>query len=144
MSQIMIISWAYFITLTNAAIPCPISHDNYISNKWCVSGPDSRKKQFIVLRYHVTCNNKCAHKSQDHKNTRSYVVRPSEEPPFQVHLPDPLLPFSPSYPSLINFINQYKYKMVRDSAWHDQESVSRISVSDSEYSVYHDSGNIKW
>jgi len=31
--------------------------------------PDSREKQFTVLRYHVTSNNKCTHKSQEHKIT---------------------------------------------------------------------------
>jgi len=30
---------------------------------------DSRVKQFTVLKYHVTCNNKCAHRSQEHKIT---------------------------------------------------------------------------
>jgi len=29
----------------------------------------SREKQFTVLRYHVTCNNRCAHKSQEQKIT---------------------------------------------------------------------------
>ena len=36
--------------------------------------PDSREKQFTVLRYHVTCNNKCAHKSQEHKITCDKVL----------------------------------------------------------------------
>ena len=31
--------------------------------------PDSREKQFTLLRYHVICNNRCVHKSQEHKIT---------------------------------------------------------------------------
>ena len=31
--------------------------------------PDSRETEFTVLRYHVTSNNKCTHKSQEHKIT---------------------------------------------------------------------------
>jgi len=30
--------------------------------------PDSKEKQFTVLRYLVTCNNWCVYKSQEHKN----------------------------------------------------------------------------
>ena len=74
--------------------------------------PDSREKQFTVLSYHVTCNNKCAHKSQEHKITCGKALRGATHPRY---LPDPLLPFSPNYPDLINFINQCKYKQVHDN-----------------------------
>jgi len=48
--------------------------------------PDRREKLFIILRYHVTCNNRCAHKSQEHKNTCG--IQTHKGSPFQAHLPD--------------------------------------------------------
>ena len=49
---------------------CAPSHrtTTYQTNDALVD-PDSREKQFTVLSYHVTCNNRYAHKSQEHKIT---------------------------------------------------------------------------
>jgi len=47
--------------------------------------PDSREKQFTVLKYHVTCNNRCAHKLQEHMITCG--IQTHERSPFQAHLP---------------------------------------------------------
>ena len=48
--------------------------------------PESKEIQFTVLRYHITCNNKCAHKSQEHKITCG--IQTHKGSPFQAHLPN--------------------------------------------------------
>ena len=70
--------------------------------------PNSREKQFTVLRYHVTCNNKYAHRSQEHKVTCGKAPGGADFPSTS---PDPLLLVSPSNPGLVNFINQCKCEL---------------------------------
>jgi len=87
---------------------------------------DSREKQFTVLRYHVTYNNRCAHKSQEHKITCG--IQTHKDRPFK-HTPwFPLLPVSPNNLGLVNFINQCKYKIVCDSVHMIWISVKNIDV----------------
>ena len=61
--------------------------------------------------------------------------------PFQAHIPGfPQLQSPRVTPPLVNFINQYKYKIVCYSVLQDQELVLRISVTYSEYNMYQDHG----
>jgi len=126
---------------------CTPSHKTtaYQTNDALVDS-NSRDKQFTLLRYHVTYNNMSAH---NHKNTWSHVARPSVEPPFQAHLPDLLLPVSPSNLGLVNFFNQCKSKIVCDSMYmiqnryqeYQYQMVKTMCIKITEQCR---GGNIKW
>ena len=94
----------HFINLILIQPSCSPSHRTtaYQTNDALVD-PGSKEKQFIILRYHVTCNNRCAHKSQEYKITRGKARGGAILP--STPCSSPLLPVSPVTPAWLISLN---------------------------------------